>query len=67
MKFLLKTIIIFFVISNISYSTEKIAFVDIDFIINGSELGKRLNKKLNEEIKKEDERLKKKEKDLKSK
>ena len=53
--------------SNISYSVEKIAFVDIDFIINDSELGKKLNKNLNEKIKKEDEKLKKKEKDLKSK
>ena len=67
MKYLFNIIIIFFVISNISYSAEKIAFVDIDLIINGSELGKKLNKNLNEKIKKEDERLKKKEKDLKSK
>ena len=66
MKYLLKIIIIFFSIYSISYSTEKIAFVDIDFIINSSELGKKLNKNLNEKIKKEDNRLKKKEKDLKT-
>ena len=67
MKYLIKIIIIFFSIYSVSYSTEKIAFVDIDFIINGSELGKKLNKNLTEKIKKEDARLKKKEKDLKTK
>ena len=51
MKNLIKIIIIFFTLSNISYSADKIAFVDIDFIINGSELGKKLNKNLNEKIK----------------
>lgn len=66
MKYLIKIIIIFFSIYSISYSTEKIAFVDIDFIINSSELGKKLNKNLNEKIKKEDNRLKKKEEDLKT-
>ena len=66
MKNLLNIIIIFFALSNISYSADKIAFVDIDFIINGSELGKKLNKNFNEKIKKEDDRFKKKEKDLKS-
>ena len=67
MKYLIKIIIIFFSIYSVSYSAEKIAFVDIDFIINGSELGKKLNKNLTEKIKKEDARLKKKEKDLKTK
>ena len=67
MKNLINIIIIFFAFSNISFSAEKIAFVDIDLIINSSDLGKKLNKNLNEKIKKEDERLKKKEKDLKSK
>ena len=66
MKYLIKIIIIFFSIYSISYSNEKIAFVDIDFIINSSDLGKKLNKNLNEKIKKEDNRLKKKEKDLKT-
>ena len=66
MKYLIKIIIIFFTLSNISYAADKIAFVDIDFIINGSELGKKLNKNFNENIKKEDGRLKKKEEDLKS-
>ena len=66
MKYLIKIIIIFFTLSNLSYATDKIAFVDIDFIINDSELGKKLNKNFNENIKKEDGRLKKKEEDLKS-
>ena len=67
MKNLLKFIIIFFSIINFSYSADKIAFVDIDFIINSSEIGKKLNKNLNEKIKKADEQLKQKEKNLKSK
>ena len=46
MKNLLKFIIIFFSITNFSYSADKIAFVDIDFIINSSEIGKKLNKNL---------------------
>ena len=66
MKNLITIIIIFFALSNISFSADKIAFVDIDFIINGSELGKKLNKNLNEKIKKQDDRFKKKEKELKS-
>lgn len=67
MKYIIKIIVIFLTLSNISYSADKIAFVDIDLIVNGSELGKKLNKNLNETIKKEDDRFKKKEKDLKSK
>ena len=67
MKNLIKIIFIFFTISNVCHSAEKIAFVDIDFIINSSEIGKKLNKNFNEKIKKEDDRLKQKEKDLKSK
>ena len=64
MKFLLKTLIIVLVIPNVSFSSDKIAFVDIDLIINSSDIGKKLNNNLNEKIKKEDARLK--EKDLKS-
>ena len=63
MKNLIKILLIYFFLFGISYSAEKIAFVDIDFIINSSEIGKNLNEK----IKKEDNRLKQKEKDLKSK
>ena len=67
MKNLIKILLIYFFLFSISYSAEKIAFVDIDFIINSSEIGKKLNQNFNEKIKKEDDRLKKKEKDLKSK
>ena len=66
MKNLIKILLIYFFLFGISYSAEKIAFVDIDFIINSSEIGKKLNKNFNEKIKKEDDRLKQKEKDLKS-
>ena len=67
MKNLIKILIIYFSLFNFSHAVEKIAFVDIDFIINSSEIGKKLNKNFNEKIKKEDVRLKQKEKDLKSK
>lgn len=67
MKFFFKTLIIFVLFYNNTIASDKIAFVDIDLIINGSDLGKKLNKNLNEKIKKEDIRLKQKEKDLKSK
>ena len=66
MKFLLKTLIILLLLPNVSFSSDKIAFVDIDLIINSSDIGKKLNNNLNEKIKKEDARLKEKEKDLKS-
>ena len=66
MKNLIQIILIYFFLFSISYSAEKIAFVDIDFIINSSEIGKKLNKNFNEKMKKEDDRLKQKEKDLKS-
>ena len=66
MKFFIKVLIIFVFFLNNTYASEKIAFVDVDLIINSSELGKKLNKSLNEKIKKEDTRLKNKEKDLKS-
>ena len=67
MKNLIKILLIYFFLFSVSYSAEKIAFVDIDFIINSSEIGKKLNQNFNEKIKKEDDRLKQKEKDLKSK
>lgn len=67
MKNLIKILLIYSFLFSFSHSTEKIAFVDIDYIINSSEIGKKLNKNFNEKIKKEDARLKQKEKDLKSK
>ena len=67
MKFFIKTFIIVMFFLNYSYASEKIAFVDIDLIINGSNLGKKLNSDLNQKIKAEDKRLKEKEKDIKTK
>ena len=63
----IKILLIYFRLFGIGHSADKIAFVDIDFIINSSEIGKKLNQNFNEKIKKEDDRLKQKEKDLKSK
>jgi len=48
-------------------SNEKIVFIDIDKIIYQSDLGKKLNKKIANDIKKEDSALKKREKELKQK
>ena len=63
----IKILLIYFLLFGIGHSADKIAFVDIDFIINSSEIGKKLNQNFNEKIKKEDNRLKQKEKELKSK
>ena len=54
------------IISPVS-SEEKIVFIDIDKVIYQSELGKKLNKKITDEIKKEDSKLRKKEKELQNK
>ena len=67
MRIFIKFILFFFILTNLSYSSEKFAFVDIDLIINGSDIGKKLNKNLNEKIKIEDNRLKQKEKELRNK
>ena len=67
MKIFIKIILLFLFIANISNSSEKLAFVDIDFIINSSEIGKKLNKNFNEKINKENIKLKNKEKELKTK
>ena len=42
MKNFIKILLIYFFLFSVSYSAEKIAFVDIDFIINSSEIGKKL-------------------------
>ena len=51
----------------IDAANEKIVFIDIDKVIYQSELGKKLNKKITDEIKKEDSKLRKKEKELQNK
>ena len=66
MKIILKIIIIF-LFFNISFASEKIAFVDIDLIINGSDIGKKLNAQLDQKIKKENQKFKEKENNLKKK
>jgi len=66
MKFFIKVLIFFLFFLNNIYASEKIAFVDIDLIINSSDLGKKLNDDLNKKIKTEDKRLKEKEKQLKT-
>ena len=58
-------IIIFFI--SPSLSAENIVFIDIDKVIYQSDLGKKLNKKIANDIEKEDKALKKKEKELKDK
>ena len=67
MKLITKILIILFLFLNNSYSSEKIAFVDIDLIINDSDIGKKLNSQLADLIKREDQKFKIKEKDLKIK
>ena len=67
MKIVAKILLLLFILTNISNSSEKLAFVDVDFIINSSEIGKKLNKSFNEKINKENIKLKNKEKELKTK
>lgn len=52
---------------NVSKGAEKIVFVDIDAIINQSDIGKKLNKQLNDSFKKEDKNITELEKKLKEK
>ena len=61
--------VLFFIFfyTNFSYANEKIAFIDIDKIINGSNLGKKLNIELDKKIKKENNLLIAEEKKLKDK
>ena len=50
MKFLnklLSIILLFFLFTNLSYSNESIAYVDIDFILKNSDIGKKTLEKIN--------------------
>lgn len=50
MKFLNKSfyfILLFFLFTNLSYSNEPIAYVDIDFILKNSDIGKKTLEKIN--------------------
>ena len=61
------TFVIFISLIEISFAEKKIAFIDIDKIINESEFGKKSYKKIDNDFKKENEKLLKIEKNLVSK
>ena len=61
------TLIIFLSLMQVSFAEKKIAFIDIDKIINESEFGKKSYKKIDNDFKKENEELLKIEKNLVSK
>ena len=67
MKNIFNILLVTFFLTINAHSIEKIAFVDIDLIINGSDLGKKLNKQINDKIKKEEAKFKQKDKNLKEK
>lgn len=68
MHYLTKFFFIFFIfLCGTTNSAEKIVFIDIDAIINQSDLGKKLNKQLNESFKKEDNKISELEKKIKKK
>ena len=58
------TFVIFISLIEISFAEKKIAFIDIDKIINESEFGKKSYKKIENDFKKENEKLLKVEKKL---
>ena len=66
-KILVITLIIFISLIETSIAEKKIAFIDIDMIINESEFGKKSYKKIDNDFKKENEKLLKIEKNLVSK
>ena len=58
MNFFFKSLIFFFILSGFSHSNENIRFIDVNFIVNNSKVGKSLaitieskNKKINAELK----------------
>ena len=61
------TFIIFISLIEASFAEKKIAFIDIDMIVNQSEFGKKSYKKIDNDFKKENEKLIKIEKNLVSK
>ena len=61
------TFILFISLIQVSFAEKKIAFIDIDMIINQSEFGKKSYKKIDNDFKKESEKLIKIEKNLVSK
>ena len=61
------SLIIFLSITQVSLAEKKIAFIDIDMIMNKSEFGKKSYKKIDDDFNKENEKLLKIEKNLVSK
>ena len=61
------SLIIFLCITQASLAEKKIAFIDIDMIMNKSEFGKKSFKKIDDDFNKENEKLLKTEKNLVSK
>lgn len=57
--------VIFFLLFSSSFAQDKIVFIDIDAVINQSIIGKKLNKNLNDNFKKEDAKIAELEKKLK--
>ena len=52
MKFLVLKIIFFFLIFNISHADDKIRFININYIVNNSDVGKKLNNLIEKKNKK---------------
>ena len=52
MRFLILKIIFFFLIFNISHADEKIRFININYIVNNSDVGKKLNNLIEKKNKK---------------
>ena len=66
-NFLLLIFFLFFSFFSTSYSEDKIVFLDVEFAVNNSNIGKKILKNLNEIRKTEINKLKKIEEDLKAK
>ena len=66
-NFLLLIFFLFFSFFSTSYSEDKIVFLDVEFAVNNSNIGKKILKNLNEIRKTEINKIKKIEEDLKAK
>ena len=66
-KKFLYALVTFFLFFSVSSAEDKIYFIDIDQIINQSDIGKKLNKNFDEEFKKENTKILAKEKELQTK
>lgn len=56
---------IFFLTNNLAYSQEKISYIDMEYVIKNSEVGKSIFAKINEQNNKNLKKLKKREEELK--